>query len=176
MSPRPIRQLIMTGTWAGEVSASVAARGPMPPDAMRVAAAPVTGRHGPHAARDGANTAGCGGCYQARVSNGHGQTVADERHAINTIAEAPTNPTQRRTSNQNTPWRAPSAAVRANCRRQANTDQRAALSSTPVQDSPADDAGYDADRMRAPREKCRRRDLDSGHIQGTPHRSPVSPD
>jgi hypothetical protein len=114
MSPRPIRQLILTGTWAGEVSASVAARGPMPPDAMRVAAAPVTGQHGPHAARDGAKTAGCGGCHQARVSNGHGQTVADERHAINTIAEAPTNPTQRRTSNQNTPWRAPSVVVRAN--------------------------------------------------------------
>jgi hypothetical protein len=32
--------------------------------------------------------------------------VSDERHAINTIAEAPTNPTQRRTSDQNTPWRA----------------------------------------------------------------------
>jgi hypothetical protein len=26
MSPRPIRQLILTGTWAGEVSASVAAQ------------------------------------------------------------------------------------------------------------------------------------------------------
>src|SRR5271166_3711697 len=36
---RSTRQLILTGTWAGEVSASVAARGPMPPDAMRVAAA-----------------------------------------------------------------------------------------------------------------------------------------
>jgi hypothetical protein len=107
MSPRPIRQLILTGTWAGEVSASVAARGPMPPDAMR-------GATWPHAARDGAKTAGCGGCHQARVSNGHGQTVSDERHAINTIAEAPTNPTQRRTSDQNTPWRAPSVVVRAN--------------------------------------------------------------
>jgi hypothetical protein len=38
--------------------------------------------------------------------------MSDERHAINTIAEAPTNPAQRRTSDQNTPWRAPSVAVR----------------------------------------------------------------
>src|SRR5271166_1574733 len=87
--PKAIRQLILTGTWAGEVSASVAARGPMPPDAMRVAAAPVTGQHGPHAARDGAKTAGCGGCHQARVSNGRGQTVPDERHVMNALAEAP---------------------------------------------------------------------------------------
>ena len=96
MSPRPIRQLILTGTWAGEVSASMAARGPMRPDAMRVAAAPVTGQRGPHAARDGAKTAGCGGCHQARVSNGHGQTVADERHAVNTIAGGPSLVTCRR--------------------------------------------------------------------------------
>ena len=88
MSPRPIRKLILTGTRAGEVSASAAARGLVPPDAMRVAAAPVTGRHGPHAARDGAKAAGYGGCHQARASDGHGQTAADERHAINTIAEA----------------------------------------------------------------------------------------
>jgi hypothetical protein len=104
MSPRPIRQLILTGTRAGEVSASVAARGPMPPDAMRVAAAPVTGRHGPHAARDGAKTAGCGGCHQACASDGHGQTAADERHAINTIAEAPANPAQRRTGYMTGAW------------------------------------------------------------------------
>jgi hypothetical protein len=36
-------------------------------------------------------------------SNWRGQTVAGERHAINTIAEALTDPAQRRTSNQNTP-------------------------------------------------------------------------
>jgi hypothetical protein len=40
---------------------------------------------------------------RVRVHPGHRQTVADERHAINTIAEAPTNPAQRRTSNQNMP-------------------------------------------------------------------------
>jgi hypothetical protein len=88
MSPRPIRKLILTGTRAGEVSASAAARGLVPPDAMRVAAAPVTGDMAPHAARDGAKAAGYGGCHQARASDGHGQTAADERHAINTIAEA----------------------------------------------------------------------------------------
>ena len=47
MSPRPIRKLILTGTRAGEVSASAAARGLVPPDAMRVAAAPVTGDMAP---------------------------------------------------------------------------------------------------------------------------------
>jgi hypothetical protein len=36
MSPRPIRKLILTGTRAGEVSASAAARGLVPPDAMRL--------------------------------------------------------------------------------------------------------------------------------------------
>jgi len=43
--------------------------------------------------------------------------MSDERHAINTIAEAPTNPAQRRTSGQNTPWRAPSRG--RPCKRQA---------------------------------------------------------
>jgi hypothetical protein len=94
---------------AGEVSASVgAARGLVPPDAVRVPAAPMTGRRGPVRHGTAARRLGAANVIEPGVSNGHGQTVADERHAINTIAEAPTNPTQRRTSDQNTPRRASS--------------------------------------------------------------------
>src|SRR3954447_12312689 len=90
------------GTWAGEVGASVAARGPVPPDAVRVAAGPVTGRRGPVRRGTAARRLGAADAIGPGVSNGHGQTAAGERHAINTTAEAPHKPSSGCMSSRNT--------------------------------------------------------------------------
>jgi hypothetical protein len=99
---------------AGEVSASVgAARGLVPPDAVRVPAAPMTGRRGPVRHGAAARRLGAANVIEPGVSNGHGQTVADQRHAINTFVEAPHKPGSGRTSSRNTQLACP-VAVRAN--------------------------------------------------------------
>jgi hypothetical protein len=62
------------------------------PGAARVPAASVTGRRGPVRPGTAARRLGAANVIEPGVSNEHRQTVADERHAINTIVEAPHKP------------------------------------------------------------------------------------
>jgi hypothetical protein len=75
----------------------VAARGPIPADAVRVAAGPVTGDVAAWA-RDSAETAGCGDDIKPGVSNRHRHMWPGPTRVINAIANAATNPAQRHTS------------------------------------------------------------------------------
>lgn len=95
---------------AAEVSASVAARGPMPTDGVRVLAGPVTGQRG----RVGAGRLGTANDIKPGVSNRHRHTVAEADTSSTRSLMRPQTRLNGARRAETRHWRAPSVAVRGN--------------------------------------------------------------